>query len=525
MSVEDISKSDRLKQIVMAVRRALYPKRLNTIHESVFLGCWQGQTYQEIADDLGYDAVYIRGIGSQLWQQLSRAFGEKVTKSNFQIIVEQYLANTASNSPQGSALQNPALQNPALQKTTASQPETADLRPTSDTVGQSSAVGRSVNDTSQQEFSRQADQLGRVHERSRPVSSMEGTGQCAHPTSSHSTSSQTPEVDYYIPRPPIEERCYGTVLEQGALIRIKAPRQMGKTSLMTKILAHTKCQTIQTVIVSLRLADREVFSTLDRFLQWFCAIVDDQLGLENTAATQWKPIFGSNYNCTHYFGQTLLPQVQTSVMVALDDVDVLFEHTAIATDFLGLLRAWCEKAKNSDRTTDAWWKLKLLVVHSTEVYIPLHQHQSPFNIGLSIELPEFTPEQVLDLACRYQLNWEASEVKAMMALVGGKPDLIRLTLNWIATQATTLDEVLANAIAPNGIYYEHLRQQFRLMQKYPDLMPLLKQVMSSEGISIGLTPTQGFQLESLGLVKLHDQGASPSCELYRQYFRNLWHQS
>ena len=40
---------------------------------------------------------------------------------------------------------------------------------------------------------------------------------------------------FYIDRPPIESRCYETIDQPGALIRIKAPRQMGKTSLMARI--------------------------------------------------------------------------------------------------------------------------------------------------------------------------------------------------------------------------------------------------------------------------------------------------
>ena len=103
---------------------------------------------------------------------------------------------------------------------------------------------------------------------------------------------------------------------------------------------------------------------------------------------------------------------------------------------------------------------------------------------------------------------------------GGKPDLIRLTLNWIATQSADLGEVLDNAIASNSIYHEHLRQQFRLMQKYPELIPLLQQVMASDE-AIALPPVQGFQLESLGVVKLDGQSARPSCNLYRQYFGTL----
>jgi hypothetical protein len=41
---------------------------------------------------------------------------------------------------------------------------------------------------------------------------------------------------FYVERVPYEAQCYKEILQPGALIRIKAPRQMGKTSLMARIL-------------------------------------------------------------------------------------------------------------------------------------------------------------------------------------------------------------------------------------------------------------------------------------------------
>ena len=107
-----------------------------------------------------------------------------------------------------------------------------------------------------------------------------------------------------------------------------------------------------------------------------------------------------------------------------------------------------------------------------------------------------------------------------MSLVGGKPDLIYLTLEWISTQAEDLYHVLQKPTSTQGIYYEHLRQQFRLIQKYPDLLPLFTQVMTEQEAQ-RLNAMEGFRLESLGLVKLSGQMASPSCQLYRDYFAPL----
>ena len=78
---------------------------------------------------------------------------------------------------------------------------------------------------------------------------------------------------FYMERPPIDSDCYEAVSRPDALIRIKAPRQMGKTSLMTRVLDHTEQQGCRTVAVYFQQADSDIFADLDLFLQWFCASV------------------------------------------------------------------------------------------------------------------------------------------------------------------------------------------------------------------------------------------------------------
>ena len=82
---------------------------------------------------------------------------------------------------------------------------------------------------------------------------------------------------FYIERPEVEIKCYESILQPGALIRIKAPQKMGKTSLMSRILEHTKQKGYRTV--SLNLWSQENLTDLNNFLQAFCATLSYELGL------------------------------------------------------------------------------------------------------------------------------------------------------------------------------------------------------------------------------------------------------
>ncbi len=318
---------------------------------------------------------------------------------------------------------------------------------------------------------------------------------------------------FYVKRPHIEDRCYEAIAKPGSLIRIKAPRQMGKTSLMARILNSAEAKGCLKVPLSFQLADGKVFADLDKFLQWFCSSIGRRLRLPNKLGDFWDEIFGSKDNCTAYFEEYLLAEIDKPLALGLDEVDLVFEHPEIASDFFAMLRAWHEEAKNRD----IWKKLRLVVVHSTEVYIPMNINQSPFNVGLPIELPEFTSEQVQDLSRRHGLNWNASQVEQLMAMVGGHPYLVRVALYNIARQDMTLEELLQEAPTEAGIYSDHLRRHLWNLQQRPELVEAVKQLVAASK-PVRLESVQGFQLESMGIVHLQGNEIIPRCDLYRQYF-------
>jgi transcriptional regulator with XRE-family HTH domain len=322
---------------------------------------------------------------------------------------------------------------------------------------------------------------------------------------------------FYIDRPPIESRCYETIAQPGALIRIKAPRQMGKTSLMARILHHAEQQGSRTVALSFQLANRKIFANSDTFLQWFCASIGQELGMLDQLPKCWQlaDLIGSNQCCKAYFEQYLLSDSSKPLTLGLDESDRLFESPEIADDFFGLLRALHEEAKRRD----IWKKFRLVVVHSTEVYIPLDVNKSPFNVGLPIELPEFNSPQVQELAARHGINWSATEVTKLMALVGGHPYLVRLAMYRIARQDVTLNQLLKSATTEAGVYSDHLRRHLWNLEKYPELIEAMREV-SSVSKPVRLRLEFAFKLNSMGLVKLEGNYCSARCNLYQEYFRD-----
>lgn len=318
---------------------------------------------------------------------------------------------------------------------------------------------------------------------------------------------------FYVERPPIESDCYKEILKPGSLIRIRGPRQIGKTSLLNRVLAYAAQQNYQIVRMNLRKAEKTVFTNLNRFLRWFCLNVSRQLNLEPKLDDYWDEEIGSKVSCTGYFQAYLLDQLDTNLVISLDEIDTVFNYPDIAEDFLALLREWHEEAM----IDESWRKLRLVIAHSTEVYISLNIHQSPFNVGLPLRLPPFNQQQVQTLVQVHGLTGKVEETQRLTVMVEGHPYLIRLALYHLARQDLTLGQLLQDAPTQAGIYSDYLRRCLGQLKQQPELAAALKQVVTNQS-SVQLESVAVYQLDSMGLVHLKGDRVTPSCELYRQYF-------
>ena len=337
---------------------------------------------------------------------------------------------------------------------------------------------------------------------------------------------------FYIERPPLEALAYREVTQPGCVIRIRAPKQMGKSSLMLRLLSYAETQDYYTVNLDCNQIDSTCLSNLDKFLRGFCLHVARELGVDPDLDDYWYENFSSKLNCSFYFKHYLLEVIDCPIVLVFNEVDRLFEYPQVSQEFFPLLRSWYEEARRDVNLQ----KLRLVVVYSTQDYVALDINHSPFNIGLPLHLPEFTQPQVEDLAKRHGLNWSSGEeVAALMGLVGGHPFLIRIALYYICTQGMSLNQLLQDAIAPSagyanangGIFHNHLWRHWITLQKNPDLAAAMATIVNTEQ-SVCLDPIQAYKLESQGLIRYEGDvwrqpsprlRIKPRCELYRTYFK------
>jgi len=321
---------------------------------------------------------------------------------------------------------------------------------------------------------------------------------------------------FYIERDLIETLACQEIRKSGALIRIKAPQEMGKTSLLLRILDYAQDRGYQTVSLNLEQTDRAILNDSNRFLRWICANISRQLKFESRLDEYWDDDIGNSISCTVYLQQHILKRINRPLVLAFDQVNRIFEHSQIAKDFLPLLRSWYEEANK----ISIWKNFRQIIVHSTEIYVPLQLKQSPFNIGLPIQLNDFNLEQVKELAKRYGLNWtDDREVKQLMETIGGHPAMVQIALYHISRGEESLAQIIEEASTLNGIYSHHLQRHQAYFEEEPELAIAFNKVINATE-PIKLEPILAYKLVSMGLIELNNNQVKVRYELDRKYFKH-----
>lgn len=456
------------KEALEAVKRVISPETLSYVQEVVFTQSWEGQLYPEIAQAVGYHPEYIRDVGAQLWRSLSYCIGQKVTKKNVRFVLntltkEELLTERATS--------------------TTKPPE------------KSSFIHSQVGD----------------------LLSTEATAtQLAFPSVGLSVTSS-----FYVPRPPAEEQAFNELKRPGGLLRIKAPSNTGKTSLLLRALEYARREGALTVLINMQEADTAILEDLGLFLRWLCRNVTQQLNLENKLDDYWDEEIGNKVSCKIYFREYILAQLLVPVVLALDEVDQLFDYPPLVQEFLPMLRVWHEEAAE----IVVWQKLRLALVYNTEVYVPLKISQSPFNVGLSVQLPALSMAQTESLVHQYKLPYVdgvgLAQLRRLHTLVAGHPYLIQLALYWLSERKLELPELIEDAPTQSGIYRCHLLRYWQILDRQEDLKVALREVILAPPAGAEIDSLLAYRLERMGLIRLSGNMAHISSDLYRLYFKNL----
>lgn len=320
-----------------------------------------------------------------------------------------------------------------------------------------------------------------------------------------------PESPFYVER--VADRQLGQQLAgEGTTTTIRAGRQTGKTSLLMHAIHASQPEGRKVIYLDFQLLDDSSRADLSSFLRLLSEAIAEQLDLEfELVDGYWQTVRNPTQTFNRFLQREVLQLPYSSILLAMDEADVLLE-AAYRKHFFALLRAW-----DSRRAFDECWrKLNLVMVISTHPYLLIDDvNLSPFNVGLTVHLQDFTPGQVADLNGRHGSPLKPNEIPALMDLVGGHPYLARQAYYTLVSEGLSLAALLAVAASPEGPFGKHLLFYEHSLLKNPVLMAAFQQVLRGQK-----TPDES-QLERLSAVGLirHTQGKwAARCGLYEQFF-------
>ncbi|HET9704875.1 MAG TPA: AAA-like domain-containing protein [Vicinamibacterales bacterium] len=327
----------------------------------------------------------------------------------------------------------------------------------------------------------------------------------------------TLDVDdqWYLPRQ-TDATALSLIQQPGQTLTIKGPRQMGKSSLLMRTVKTGMDVGKRVALLDFQLVDEDSKANADLFFRRFASWVAEQLNVPDSVEAFWNTAYSSPQNCTRYMEQHILTPLAAPCIVAIDETDAIFQ-TTFSQDFYSMLRGWHNR--RADPTRRLWKRLDIILSTSTEPQFFIDRpHESPFNVGVTLRLEDFQPDQVGRLNALHPRPLAAGDVERLYQLVHGHPYLTRKALYLVAssTPSCTVDELFGHARDDRGPFGDHLRDYLLRLQRKTDLIPAIRQVVDSHALTDELAI---YRLEALGLVRRDGEKVTPRCELYAGYFR------
>jgi len=311
-----------------------------------------------------------------------------------------------------------------------------------------------------------------------------------------------------------DDRALAAIAKKGQTISVKGARQVGKSSLLMRVIDAAMTAGKRVAFLDFQGLDTETLASADVFYRRFCAEIAKGLELREPLDPHWDPSLGNLQRCSGFMQDGVLKRLDTPVVLALDEVDRLFD-SPFRSDFFGMLRSW--HGKRALPTTPGWKRLDMVLVTSTEPKLLIEDlNQSPFNVGERIELTELSPGEVSQLNQLHGSVLGPEDERRLLALVGGHPYLVRRALYLIASQQTSAEDLLLHTDLEGGSFGDHLHHLLFLLTGRTALVNGLREVL---GQGTCRDPLLLDRLRGAGLVRVDGDRAKPRCHLYERYFR------
>ena len=352
------------------------------------------------------------------------------------------------------------------------------------------------------------------------------------------------EAQTYVVR--AADRYLYKALKQGDFCYVLHPRQMGKSSLMVRMIHHFQQEGYCCVPIDMtRIGSENI--TPNQWYKGFAFELARRLRL--LSKINFKPWWNEReclspvQKLNQFIEEVLLVEVKgedgtcvNSLIIFIDEIDSVLSLGFPVNDFFALIRSCYNQ-----RTLNPEYKrltFALFGVASPSNLINNIQ-TTPFNIGKSIQLEGFKEHEAQPLlqGLTNKVNNPQTILKKVLAWTSGQPfltqKLCQLILNEVSIhppnndEVSWIDNVVRTKVIDNWEFQdepEHLRtirDRILKSQQSFQLLKLYRQVLEQEEINITNTPElkelllSGIVVKQEGVLKVHNR-------IYESIFDRSW---
>lgn len=214
---------------------------------------------------------------------------------------------------------------------------------------------------------------------------------------------------YYVERPS-DKTALEVIQREGVTLSITGSERVGKSSLLARVLDVARSKGKEVFLLNFDDLSSKDMQDGSSFYRWFCRQITYYLRIEDKFeeySEKYKALGDISF-CTHYIKNHILSN-DKALVIALDSLEKLID-AEFRSEFFGMLRSW----HNARAFEPEMMMLDLILVTSinpSELIEDLYQ--SPFSVGQTIQLKNFTDKELTTLNKLYGSPVEDLKLKEL----------------------------------------------------------------------------------------------------------------
>ena len=297
-------------------------------------------------------------------------------------------------------------------------------------------------------------------------------------------------------------------------VRLQGPRWTGKSSMLARGLASARQAGATTLTAEFDSFTDDDLRTMASMCARLSALLAAHMDGDVDPAEGRIDSLGAGLNFEKFVLRKIVGALPGRVALALDNVDKLFSRD-YADEFFSLLRSW--HARRSTEPSRPWGRLTVALVFATDAHLYLRDlNHSPFNVGIRVDVADFTSDQISDLATRYKSTLtSADDRRRFEALVGGHPYLAHRGIQELALDRLTLDQLEQRAATEESPFIDALHEMTDPIREDSDLLQAVKSALDGKAC----TDVAFSRLRAAGVLRGDPSRPALRCGIFDGYLR------